>query len=260
MQSSIGLANSMQDYKHTTRFPLLMMLTLSSAFALVGYPASFGENGVKSLFDGEDLTDWRESKGDWAVVKKVSLEPSDSTKFSLSPGTGVLVNGPKGRTVNLISQFEHGDVEAHIEFMVPKNSNSGVYFQGRYEIQILDSWGVRKPEYSDCGGVYHRWMNGKGVGGNGPRINASRPPGEWQTFEVVFRAPRFDSSGKKVENARFVKVVHNSQVIHEDVELLGSTRAAVYENDEKPAGPLMLQGDHGPVVYRNIWLKPIVVE
>ena len=135
------------------------------------------------------------------------------------------MNGPKGRTVNLISQFEHGDVEAHIEFIVPKSSNSGVYFQARYEIQILDSWGVREPKYSDCGGVYQRWINGKGYGGNAPRVNASRRPGEWQTFEVVFRAPRFDASGKKVENARFVKVVHNGQVIHENVDLPGPTRS-----------------------------------
>ncbi|MEK7676891.1 MAG: family 16 glycoside hydrolase [Verrucomicrobiota bacterium] len=75
----------------------------------------------------------------------------------------------------------------------------------------------------------------------------------------MFRAPRFDASGKKVENARFVKVTHNGRVIHENVELTGPTRAATYENDEKPTGPLMLQGDHGPVAYRNLQLKPVVI-
>lgn len=241
----------------------MAMLTLSSAFALIGSAASLGEDtssSVKMLFGGKDLSGWRKSAGDWLVVEKAAPDESDSTKFSLSRGKGVLVNGPKGRTVNLISLFEHGDVEAHIEFMVPKKSNSGVYFQGRYEIQVLDSWGVEKLKFSDCGGVYQRWINRKGYGGNAPRVNASRRPGEWQTFDVVFRAPRFDASGEKVENARFVKVVHNGQVIHENVELLGPTRSATYENDEKPAGPLMLQGDHGPVAYRNIRLKPIVVD
>ena len=73
---------------------------------------------------------------------------------------------------------------------------------------------------------------------------------------MVFRAPRFDAGGKKTANARFVKVVHNGQVIHENVEVTGPTRAAAF-NDEKPHGPLMLQGDHGPVAYRNPWIKPL---
>ncbi len=75
---------------------------------------------------------------------------------------------------------------------------------------------------------------------------------------MTFRATRFDAQGRKTENARFVKVVHNGQVIHENVEVTGPTRSATYEQaPEKPQGPLMLQGDHGPVAYRNITLKPI---
>ena len=173
-----------------------------------------------------------------------------------SPGTGVAVNGPKGRTRNLFSRLGHGDVEAHIEFMVPKGSNSGVYFQGRYEVQILDSWGVEHPKYGDCGGIYQRWKDGKGFEGRPPRVNASRPPGQWQTFDCVFRAPRFNAQGQKIANAKFVKVVHNGTVVHENVEVTGPTRAAAF-GDEKPTGPLMLQGDHGPVAYRNIRLRPL---
>ena len=201
-----------------------------------------------------NLDGWREPHGEWAIVGEALMDPQDPQRLAVKPGKGVLYNGPKGRTSNLLSTAEHGDVIAHIEFMVPKGSNSGVYFQGRYEIQVLDSWGVEKPAYSDCGGIYQRWGPQGGYEGHPPRVNASRAPGEWQSFDVIFRAPRFDENGKKIENARFVKVVHNGVVVHENVEVTGPTRAATFE-DEKPTGPLMLQGDHGPVAYRNIRLR-----
>jgi hypothetical protein len=164
------------------------------------------------------------------------------------------VNGPDGKTSDILSRLEHGDVEVHVEFMVPKGSNSGVYLQGRYEVQILDSWGVEEPTHGDCGGIYQRWRDGEGFEGHAPRENASRPPGEWQSFDIVFRAPRFDAAGGKTAHARFVSVVHNGVLVHQDVEVTGPTRAAAYE-DEKPRGPLMLQGDHGPVAYRNIVVR-----
>jgi len=87
-------------------------------------------------------------------------------------------------------------------------------------------------------------------------VNATKPPGEWQTFDIVFRAPRFDASGKKIANARVVKVTHNGKVVHENVELTGPTRGGLTD-DDKPLGPLRLQGDHGPVAYRNLRIKPI---
>jgi len=205
---------------------------------------------------GNDLSTWRGDTADWQIVGDVAMDPADPEHLTSTPGTGVMVNGKVGRTLNALSKHEHGDVEIHVEFMVPKGSNSGVYLQGRYEIQILDSWGVKEPGAGDCGGIYERWADGKGFEGHPPRINASLPPGQWQTFDAVFRAPRFDAEGKKIANARFVKVLHNGKLIHEDVEVTGPTRAATYE-DEKPLGPLMLQGDHGPVAYRNIWLKPL---
>ena len=86
-------------------------------------------------------------------------------------------------------------------------------------------------------------------------MNASKAPGQWQSFDVVFRAPRFDKNGEKIAKARFEKVMHNGMLIHADVELTGPTRASAW-NDEKPAGPIMLQGDHGPVAYRNIRIEP----
>lgn len=219
-----------------------------------GWLGSAADAGEPAGLIGGDLSAWRGDTGAWMIVGNAKPAKSEPRKLATTKGTGVLVNGPTGRTRNLLSKLEHGDVEAHIEFMVPKGSNSGVYFQGRYEVQVLDSWGVEKPKYSDCGGIYQRWAKGRGFEGHSPRINASRAPGKWQTFDVIFRAPRFDAKGKKTANARFVKVVHNGVVIHENVEVTGPTRSAAYR-DEQPTGPLMLQGDHGPVAYRNLTLR-----
>jgi sugar phosphate isomerase/epimerase len=208
---------------------------------------------------GGDFSEWRSDTGQWEIVGDTFTKPDNEKLLSSKPGTGVIVNGPTGRTSNLFSKAEFGDVRAHIEFMVSKDSNSGIYFMGRYEIQIFDSW-QKKSQYPgiECGGIYQRWDNNrtpKGFEGHSPRVNASRRPGQWQMFDVIFRSPRFDKKGQKISNARFEKIVHNGTVVHADVELSGPTRASAY-NDEKPTGPLMLQGDHGPVAYRNIRIEP----
>lgn len=215
------------------------------------------------LIGDNGLSAFRDPVGDWQIVGDAILNAKDEKKLAEKPGRGSLLNGSKGRTTHLISKVEHGDVEAHVEFMVPKGSNSGVYFQGRYEIQVFDSWGVDKPKYSDCGGIYQRWNNKAGIDnaergyeGIGPRVNASKKPGEWQTFDIIFRAPRFDKDGKKTENARFIKVTHNGVVIHENKQVTGPTRAAK-SGIEGPLGFLMLQGDHGPVAYRNVRIRPL---
>ena len=202
---------------------------------------------------------WQEDLGEWVRAASVSLEPDDTTRLFWEEGEQVWVNGPDGKTVDLHSSTEHGDVELHIEFMVSKGSNSGVYLQSRYEIQIFDSWGVKEPKFSDCGGIYQRWENGEGFEGQAPSVNASRPPGEWQSFDIVFRAPRFDASGKKTRNASFIKVIHNREVIHENVELTGPTRAASFQA-EAPTGPLMVQGDHGPVAFKNARIRLVGAE
>ncbi|MBT6154839.1 MAG: DUF1080 domain-containing protein [Planctomycetaceae bacterium] len=230
----------------------------------VNHTATAGEKSDQArwsvLFNGEDLDGWKsqsdDKTGNWTVAGRVPVDESDAKKFSIHPGKGVLVNGDAGRTSNLFTKHQHADVEAHIEFVVPRGSNSGIYFQGRYEIQVLDSFGVKKPKYSDCGGIYQRWAKGKGFEGHAPKVNVSKAPGEWQTFDVVFRAPRFDKAGKKIENGRFIKVVHNGVLIHQNVEVTGPTRAAAF-GDEKATGPIMLQGDHGPVAYRNLKIRPI---
>jgi hypothetical protein len=210
----------------------------------------------KAALTGKTLEGWRNT-GDWRLAREVKPDPADPAKLIFSPGTGAYVNGEKGRTVNLVSQAEFGDVQMHIEFLISRQSNSGVYLMGRYEVQVYDSHGVEKDKYPgiECGGIYPRWTQERNeFEGHSPRVNASKPAGQWQSFDIVFRAPRFDASGRKTANARFVSVKHNGVLIHENVELTGPTRAATFE-DEKALGPIMLQGDHGPVAYRNIRIQ-----
>lgn len=209
---------------------------------------------------GKNLSSWRGNTGDWVTAKAVTLHTENEKQLQWKKGHGIVVNGPTGRTKHLVSQQTFGDVHAHIEFCVPKGSNSGVYFMGRYEIQVLDSWG-QGDTYSgnQCGGIYERWdknRSPKGFEGHAPLVNASFPPGQWQSFDVVFRAPRFNKQGEKIRNAAFMKVKHNGALVQTYTELTGPTRASLY-NDEKAEGPFMLQGDHGPVAYRNIWIRPI---
>jgi len=207
----------------------------------------------------DDLSAFRSPGANWQVAGRI--EPGRLCD-ELVPvaGTGVLANVPRPEAASdLFSAWEHGDIELELEFLVPRGSNSGVYLQGRYEVQIFDSWGVRSPTFADAGGIYQRWDESRpegryGFEGHAARVNASRAPGLWQTLHIVFQAPRFDDAGNKVANARFVRVVHNGTVVHENVDVTGPTRASPFE-DERPLAPLMLQGDHGPVAFRNIRYK-----
>lgn len=246
------------------RMPIARAVQVAALTTLLSYlspgagptAAADDEGGWQELFNGRNVDGWREGAGHWMAVKAVSLDPRNERLFKIEPGAGVLVNGPKGNEHNLLSKAEFGDIEAHIEFNLPTGSNSGVYLQGRYEIQMLDSYGVEHPKYGDCGGIYQRWKDDKGFEGTPPLVNASLPPGEWQTFDIVFRAPRFDAAGKKTANACFVKVVHNGKLIHDHVEVTGPTRSPLSE-DEAAVGPLLFQGDHGPVALRNLRVKPL---
>ena len=234
----------------------LAFLTLLAVPPAAG-PAE--EKGWIDLFAGDGLDAWKAPSKDWQSAGDAGLDPQNPKRLQARPGKGVWVNGPKGRTKDLVTRQSFGDVEAHVEFMIPKGSNSGVKFEGLYEIQILDSWGVKNPTGNDCGGVYPRAEQkpkyhhiDKGVA---PRTNACRPPGEWQMLDVTFQAPRFDATGRKTANARLVKVVLNGTVIHEDVELKTPTGHA-WKDKEKPTGPLLLQADHGPVAFRNVRVRP----
>ncbi len=228
-----------------------------------GDPPFLLEEGWRSLFNGRDLTGWRPQDdklpNEWTTTRGVRWEPylAPTRLFAVPIPGDRLLNGPNGRTVNLVTEEKFGDIELYLEFMLAKGSNSGVYLHGLYEVQIFDSWGSPEPlRTSDCGAIYHRWIDGKGVGGSPPLRNASRRPGEWQSFHIWFRAPRFDASGRKIENARFIRVLHNGLPVQVNVEVDGPTRAHM-PIAEAPENPIMLQGDHGPVAFRSIYVRPL---
>jgi hypothetical protein len=129
---------------------LLLLLALA-------VPGRSEEGGWTALSGGAKALDaWKEPTGTWMVADQVAIDPENPKRLVAKPGTQILVNGPTGNTKNLISKQSFGDIELHLEFLVPQRSNSGVKFEGLYEIQIFDSWGVKNPTASDCGGIYPR--------------------------------------------------------------------------------------------------------
>ena len=209
----------------------------------------------------DDLSAFKNPGKNWKIVGEASGNFNES-QFESSSGKGVLLNTITEKdekyqpSQNLFTKFEHEDLVLELDFKMPKGSNSGIYLQGRYEIQLLDSWGVEPPKSSDLGGIYERWDDSqpegkKGYEGHPPRVNASLAPGIWQHLRIEFQAPRFNEKGKKIENAKFSKVILNGVTVQENIILSGPTRAAAFQ-DEKPRGPLMIQGDHGSVAFKNI--------
>jgi 3-keto-disaccharide hydrolase len=227
-----------------------------------GDPPFLLEDGWRPLLNGKNLSGWQADQGKdnaWYTATGIRWErllgPTLLRGVS-GPGDRI-VNGPTGRTANLVTDEKFGDVELYVEFLLAKGSNSGVYLHGLYEVQVFDSWASdMAPKTSDCGGIYHRWIDNQGVGGSAPKENVSRRPGEWQSFHIWFRGPRFDASGKKTENARFIRVLHNGLLVQKDVEVDGGTRAHMNIPEAK-SNPIMIQGDHGPVAYRNIYVRPL---
>ncbi|HEY1953304.1 MAG TPA: DUF1080 domain-containing protein [Gemmatimonadaceae bacterium] len=190
------------------------------------------------LFDGRDLSRWRSAAGGPAkwIVRDGYVE--------VAPGTGDMETADK-----------FGDVQLHIEWATPavvkgegqERGNSGVFLMGHYEVQVLDSYDNKTYYHGQAGAVYKQYA---------PLVNASRKPGEWQTYDIIFHAPRFDEQGKVVDRAR-VTVLHNGVLIQNNVEIYGNTyhdRPALY-TAHGPEEALRLQ-DHGNTVrYRNIWIR-----
>lgn len=182
---------------------------------------------------------------DWSAFTDIeTTKPSGFTV--LADGTGVAGGH------DTVSKELFGDFQAHVEFMCPPTnlegqakSNSGVYVHGRYEIQVLDSFGM-EPKDNLCGGIYKLAT---------PLVSASRPAGEWQTFDITFRAPRFDAAGAVTEKPR-ITVLHNGIVIHNNVELATVTAGGV-DQVMVAEGPLMLQFHGDPVQYRNVWVRKL---
>ena len=152
-----------------------------------------------------------------------------------------------GTGVDISTEQKFGDITVELEFMVTKGSNSGVYLMGEYEVQILDSYGKAddKLTQGDLGALYSAAA---------PKKNVAKKPGEWQKFVIEFQAPKFDGT-KKTANAKFVKVTLNDVMLHENVEMKQQTPGGL-TGKEAATGPLMFQGDHGAVAFRNIKITP----
>lgn len=227
-----------------------MRRSLFVVIALLLANVTFAAEAVKP-FNGKDLTGWK-LKGDanksfWKAgeAKQDASNPKLlAVTDASSPESAQLVNAKSGGGgVDIYTEEKFGDCTISLDLMIPQGSNSGVYVMGEYEVQVLDSFGKTDEQIGpgDIGGLYQAAK---------PRKNAAKAPGEWQTMEIVFQAPKFEGD-KKVANANFVKVVLNGVTIHENVEMKGPTPSGV-SGKEAPTGPLMFQGDHGPVAYRNI--------
>jgi len=188
------------------------------------------------LFDGQNLDAWNGGKN-WNIAD------------------GICASSGKG---GITTKELFGDIQLHLEFATPSEvkgtgqgrGNSGVYFMGRYEVQILDSFENTTYFDGQCASVYKQ---------RPPLVNACRKPGEWQTYDILFTTPRFDDQGQLLRPAS-VTVLHNGVCVHNHFELLGDTaydRAPAY-TAHGPVGPIHLQ-DHGnPVRFRNIWVRPLV--
>ena len=201
----------------------------------------------------ESLRDAFANPGQWENIAEVKAE--NKKLLVIKEGEGLLINGRKGKCNNILTKKYYKDIAFHLEFMLAKNSNAGVYFMGRYEIQIFDSYGKGKWGFADLGGLYQRWPPARGAG-VAAKVNASKKPGEWQTMDVVFRAPRFDEDGIRTAQAFFKEVRINGQLVQENLYAVGPTRSSKF-NDEAAIGPIMIQGDHGPIVIRKMTVKEV---
>lgn len=156
---------------------------------------------------------------------------------------------------DITTKQEFGDCYLHVEFRTPVDANgksvghgnSGVGLQGRYEVQIMDSYG-QKPVKNGCGSLYDQTP---------ASVNACKKPGEWQSYDIIFRAPRFDATGKVTEQAR-ATVFQNGVLVHNNADFKGMTGIQYDQYKEMTkTGPIVLQGDHDPVQFRNLWIVPM---
>ncbi len=191
--------------------------------------------GALALFDGRSLAAWRPRDPNAGEVK-----------WKLVEGGAMQVNGG-----DIITRQSFGSFRLHLEFQLPYmpeargqgRANSGVYLQGRYEVQVLDSYGL-EGEDNDCGGIYQIAR---------PILNMCAPPLQWQTYDITYTAPKLDAAGKKTANAR-ATILLNGVVIHDNIELPRITGGAVDDKEGQPAG-ILLQDHNNPVRYRNIWIE-----
>ncbi|MGJ8724305.1 MAG: 3-keto-disaccharide hydrolase [Roseibacillus sp.] len=220
----------------------------------------------EELIGEHPLQNFQKTEG-WHLVTSVALDEDDPQKLSVEPNEEgkILVNATervKGLPY-LLTKQEYGDLEMSLEFLIPKGSNAGVYLMGRYEVQILDSFGKKKVGFGDLGGIYEG-VKGKGLpdeerkkyAGVAPSLNAAKEPGSWQRLEMKFRAPRFSEKGEKIEDAVIEWVRVNGKVVQENVSVAGPTISHPLKGEAKK-GPISIQGDHGPIAIRSFVVREV---
>ncbi len=207
--------------------------------------------GSDAPLNGKDLSNWEvknKAAGKWTIGEAV-VSATNPSALETKPGGSSMVNvvTGHGQGHDISSRDKYGDMRLEIEVMVPKGSNSGIYVMGEYEVQVFDSFGKKEMTPGDMGAIYSAAV---------PKVNASKAPGEWQKYVIEFRAPKFDDKGAKTAAAVFVKVELNGTLLHENVEMKGPTPGGL-TGKEAATGPIMFQGDHGAVAFRNIKVTPL---
>ena len=195
-----------------------------------------------------DALDVFDAEG-WTLCEPIA-EPERRGAFRIEEGDSAIVNTAEG-CGELLSEAVFGDCEVELHFMLPPGGNSGVYLQGRYEVQLADSMGVVEPGPGDCGGIYP----GPGWAGSAPNANAFGGSGIWHRLTIEFYAPRFDANGRKIQDARIDEVWIDDVLVQEAIELPGPTHGGW--DGEVALGPLRIQGDHTQVALRGIKVKPV---
>ena len=228
------------------------------AASLFTHAQEKGADGWVALYNGKDLSGWKLSDGkpntSWKLASDVKVDPADEKKL-VTDGEGGKADASVVRLAlptdvigaDLVTEKAYGDMELEVEFMNAKGGNSGLYFMGIYELQACDSFGIPDNKMEgECGSIM--WTKGA-------PFNACKRPGEWNKYHVVFRAPKFDANGKKVQNAKFVSVTLNGKKVQENVDVPEPTGGGLDPAVEKPAGPLLLQGNEGVIAFRNLRIK-----
>jgi hypothetical protein len=194
-----------------------------------------------------DLENFREGTNGWITAENVFMDRQTKYHCEVKEGKGIVVS--QGDNNNqLITSLEYGDLDLEIDFMLAKNSVALLFLQGCYAIQLSDSWRSEAPAEQNSGVIL------SGDSNKLPSLNVSKAPGLWQHLVVKFKAPRFDSSGRKVTSALFAEVVLNGKRIHKDVAVSQVAQIAPSKNEREKASLVMIS-QFGPVAFRNIQYK-----
>lgn len=231
---------------------VLLLVCCNCFICLTQLQAQTSVLPVYSNLSLNELSGFKEVSSQWKLAGSVSYDLDKITKSKIGSGTGILVSIPKAKEENLlVSKLEHGNLAIELEFMLAKGSAAIIYLQGRYGIKINDSWGNYGSVSDASGGIFKKTENNSQSNLIIPaRMNVSRAPGLWQKMQIFFQAPKFDNNGKKIEDAKFLKIVYNGVVIHENVGLSSPSGKSPL-NGETISGPWIFSGN-GAIALKSI--------